>query len=63
MLIEILTFSFMKMRLKVSSAKWRQFCLGLNVLRQYQCGRIIKRSQVIHPLIGIYAWCDAVDYR
>ena len=31
--IEILTFSFKKMRLKVSSAKWRPFCLGLNVLR------------------------------
>ena len=32
-LIEILTFSFTKMRLKVSSAKWRPFCLGLNALR------------------------------
>ena len=31
-LIEILTFSFTKMRLKVSSAKWRPFCLGLNVI-------------------------------
>ena len=31
-LIEILTFSFKKMRLKVSSGKWRPFCLGLNVL-------------------------------
>ena len=31
-LIETLTFSFTKMRLKVSSAKWRPFCLGLNVL-------------------------------
>ena len=31
-LIEILTFSFKKMRLKVSSAKWRPCCLGLNVL-------------------------------
>ena len=31
-LIEIPTFSFKKMRLKVSSAKWRPFCLGLNVL-------------------------------
>ena len=31
-LIEFLTFSFKKMRLKVSSAKWRPFCLGLNVL-------------------------------
>ena len=31
-LIEITTFSFKKMRLKVSSAKRRPFCLGLNVL-------------------------------
>ena len=31
-LIKILTFSFKKMRLKVSSAKRRPFCLGLNVL-------------------------------
>ena len=30
--IEIPTFSFTKMRLKVSSAKWRSFRLGLNVL-------------------------------
>ena len=30
--IEIHTFSFKKMHLKVSSAKWRPFCLGLNVL-------------------------------
>ena len=32
-LIEILLFSFKKMRLKVSSAKRRPFCLGLNVLK------------------------------
>ena len=31
-LIEILIFSFKKMRLNVSSAKRRPFCLGLNVL-------------------------------
>ena len=30
--IEILTFSFTKIRLNVSSAKRRPFCLGLNVL-------------------------------
>ena len=30
--IKIQSFSFTKMRLKVSSAKWRPFCLGLNVL-------------------------------
>ena len=34
-LIEILTFSFKKMRLKVSSAKRRPFCLGLNVLMKH----------------------------
>ena len=33
-LIEILAFSYKKMRLKVSSAKWRPFHLGLNVLRK-----------------------------
>ena len=31
-LIEIQTFSFKKMHLKMPSAKWRLFCLGLNVL-------------------------------
>ena len=30
--IGIQTFSFKKMRLKVSSAKWRPSCLGLNVI-------------------------------
>ena len=33
MLIEIHTFSFNKMHVKISSAKRRQFCLGLNVLK------------------------------
>ena len=32
MLIEIHTFSFKKIHLKMSSGKWRPFCLGLNVL-------------------------------
>ena len=32
-LIEINAFSFKKLLLKTSSAKWRLFCLGLNVLR------------------------------
>ena len=31
-IIGIQTFSFKKMHLKMSSAKWRPFCLGLNVL-------------------------------
>ena len=36
-LIEIVTFSFKKMRFKVSSAKWRPFCLGLNGLMAQDC--------------------------
>ena len=43
-LIEILTFSFTKMRLKVSSAKWRPFCLGLNMLNQWWSSSLIQRT-------------------
>ena len=32
-LIGIQTFSFKKMQLKMSSAKWRSFCLSLNELK------------------------------
>ena len=32
-LIGIQIFSFKKMHLKMSSAKWRPFCLGLNVVK------------------------------
>ena len=35
-LIEIHIFSLKKMHLKISSAKWQPFCLGLNVLMQVQ---------------------------
>ena len=34
-LIEIYTFSFKKMHLKMSSGKWLPSCLNLNVLRNY----------------------------
>ena len=36
-LVGIQTFSFKKMHLKMSSAKWRPFCLGLNVLTYRKC--------------------------
>ena len=49
-LIEILTFSFTKMRLNVSSAKWRPFCLGLNVLTIY-----------IYIFSGSY-WCHGQSW-
>ena len=44
-LIKSLTFSFTKMRLKVSSAKWRPFCLGLNVLTVPSLG-----MHTVHPI-------------
>ena len=36
--IEIQAFSFKKMHLKISSGKWRPFCLGLNVLSNSEGG-------------------------
>ena len=39
-LIIINTFSFKKMHLKMSCAKWRPFCLGLNVLMTAECQAI-----------------------
>ena len=49
-LIEILTLSFKKMRLKVSSGKWRPFCPGLIVLICYRHG------------IGRSHHCTAVNF-
>ena len=43
-LIGIQTFSFKKMHLKMSSAKWRQFCPGLNVLIHYFIALITRGS-------------------
>ena len=40
--IGIETFSFKKMHLNMSSAKWRPFCLGLNVLRNWLWALIMK---------------------
>ena len=55
-LIGIQTFSFTKMHLKMSSAKWRPFCLGLNVLTNSYVWR-----EVSHRVIGkIVTWSD--DY-
>ena len=45
-LVEILTISFKKMRLKMLSAKRRSFCLGLNELNG-QCYFTFKRNTTI----------------
>ena len=52
-LIKILTFSFKKMRLKVSFAKRRPFCLGLNVLTSpYAPNACQTRSSVTNANIS-----------
>ena len=49
-LFGIQTFSFRKMHLKMSSAKWRPFCLGLNVLMHTRFTR-----DVVQWVIPLYA--------
>ena len=46
-LIEIHKFSFKKMRLKVSSVKWRPCCLGLNVLNSLAPGRYENNFEIV----------------
>ena len=57
-LIGIQTFSFKKIHLKISSAKWRRFCLGLNVNKKganVEPGQCVKPSHCsrIWPQMGI----------
>ena len=59
-LIGIQIFSFKKMRLKMSSAKWLPFCLGLNVLSasfdEYSL------SHILFPYF-VTVWCPYVLFR
>ena len=53
----IQTFSFKKMHLNMSSAKWRLFCLGLNVLRlQGTVSSLGKMAEI--PTCGMSMQCD-----
>ena len=58
-LITIHTFSFKKMYLKMSSGKWRTFCLGLNVLRHT---RLRKLAHLLHTTISncIFHYNDVI---
>ena len=49
MLIEIHTFSFKKIHLKMASAKWRPFCLGLNVLKAQFTDVFVSPGSVARP--------------
>ena len=48
--IEILTYTFKNMCLNVSSAKWRPFCLGLNVLKEQELDTLCFPCVVHTPL-------------
>ena len=52
MLIEIHTFSFKKIHLKMLSVKWRPFCLGLNVLTH--------SGRIAHLCVSELAWRQAI---
>ena len=58
-LFKIPTFSFKKMRLKVSSAKWRPFCPGLNVLtmlHNYKPFFLAEMHTLLHQLSSFLLW-------
>ena len=56
-LIEIHTFSFKNFHLKMSSGKWRPFCLGLNVLNHYST----MASQITGVSIDCSTLCSGAD--
>ena len=64
MLIEIHTFSFNKIHLKMSSGRWRPFCLGLNVLineANKTCTTAVKCVNS-HSILGfLWRWCVCVS--
>ena len=48
--IGIQIFSFKKMHFKMSSAKWRPFCLGLNVLNDMGACIVITKRHELPPV-------------
>ena len=52
-LIEIQKFSFKKIHLKISSGKWRPFCLVLNVLKQPQWNKVQHNRTLISNPCGL----------
>ena len=60
MLIEIHTFSIKKIHLKMSSGKWRPFCLGLNVLRW---DRMSVMSHQINDDFTIYSTVSSCVHK
>ena len=66
-LIGTQTFSFKKLHLNMSSAKWRLFCLGLSMLRTMSnCGPHISFSELkgqIQEKPNIKKYCGMLQYN
>ena len=63
-LIEIHTFSFKKMHLKMSSAKWRPCCLGLNMLTLWSTWQLFEKPQFASTAIDLWSktvWVKVLD--
>ena len=64
--IEIYTFSFKKMHLKLSSETWQPFCLGLNVFELKSTTVEEASSSSTAPntarKISCWAWNKTADY-
>ena len=58
--IEIHTFSFKKMHFKMSSGKWRPFCLGLNVLTHLPVDIMTAILQTTLP--NAFWWTKSIFY-
>ena len=60
--IGIQTFSFKKIHFKMSSAKWRPFCLGLNVLRRSSlCHRWLSRLSLMMTWVSKIRLINCLD--
>ena len=60
-LIEIITFSFSNMHLKLSSDKWQPFCLGLNVLTHWGWDKMDAISQTTFS--SAFPWMKIFELR
>ena len=60
-LIGVQTFSFKKTHLEMSSAKWRPFCLGLNVLTYWGRDKMAAISQT--TLSNAFSWMKMLEFR
>ena len=63
MLIEIPTFSFKKLHLKMSSVKWRPFYVGLNIINPgpvYTRGTNLQISKFLY--VKVYQWLNSLTW-